>query len=700
MSDFSNAEHEFEDLSPDEFRIGSLIGDSYRVLAFIGEGGMGLVYKVEHLLLNKLLALKVLKTEQLSVAAWKRFRNEAQAIARLGHANVVKIYDMNQTADGRPYYTMDLIEGRSIDDYLHDCGRMPLASALPVFRQVCSGLAYAHERGIIHRDIKPGNIMLINNNSEDASRCVVKIVDFGIAKLVDDGGHTIQGLTKPGEIFGSPLYMSPEQCSGIKLDARADMYSLGVTMFQTLTGRAPLLGRSAIETTILHQSEIPPTLHAVAPDVGFSPALESIVARMLAKNPDQRFGNLAEVANALLLVEREGSGIAGARGTSRRSAVISYEHPQTTTMTRNFDHGKLGLALITIALLLVSTGVIVIISNTQSEQKVDSPPQTAHAIADSSSTTQAAVKRARDEQMFDQNNPIRDVTRFLSARQMFSSAYEGDKVSTFSFPDKFSVGKITFNGQPEGCDAKGIIQNPSHAYVGFEGGAAVLGYPELLKRFRAQDLIKLKVSEMPRRNPKLAQSIAHLVSLTTLELPSTYLNNYDLKYLEKLTKLGDLNLDSCSITGEALAQSSLLNHVFLLHIYGTKDVSAVLATLLRKNIVKGLVLGDCKLTDDDILKISHMSHLERLYIIKTNLSDGQLQKFLSLKNLDYLNIDGCDRLTAASLPTLQKFKKLHSLILPDELDTDEYRDMLQKSLPYLKNFRKRPWYELNRAERN
>lgn len=673
----------------DEFENGALVGNTYKVLAFIGEGGMGLVYKVEHVLMNKILALKVLKTEQLSVAAWKRFRNEAQAIARLDHANVVRIYDMNQTADGRPYYTMDLIEGNSLADYLDNYHRMPVDSALPVFRQVCAGLAYAHERGIIHRDIKPGNIMLVGDNGEDASKSVVKIVDFGIAKLVDDGGHTIQGLTKPGEIFGSPLYMSPEQCMGIKLDARADMYSLGVAMFQTLTGRAPLLGRSAIETTMLHQSEMPPALHAVAPDIDFSPALESIVARMLAKNPDERFRNLAEVASALLLVEREESGALSGAGNRHSSAFISgSDQSQTTTVTKNGDYSKLGLALIIIAFLLAGTGVAaVIFYRPESDEKAETPSPPASSVVLDGKSPSASQSAPRAESP----DPVSEVQQFLTTDKKFSSENDGDKALTFTFPDKFSVGRITLIDQTKNLDARGTIRNPRGAYVDFEGGAVVKAYPQLLSRFRAQDLIRLTVRDMSERNHELAPNIAHLVQLTALELPRTNINNDDLKYLEKLKKLGDLNIDFCSITGEALAQSPLLNHVFFLHINGMKDVSPVLAALLRKNIISGLVLGECKLTDADALKISRMHRLHSLYLTETNLSDQQLHTLLSLKNLGYLNIEGCDQLTAASLPTLQKFKNLHSLILPDKLDTVEYRKTLKKSLPKLVNLRKALW---------
>jgi len=155
---------------PGTLTVGSIIGGTYRVIDFVGAGGMGYVYKVEHLMMAKVMAPKVLRADEVSPAVWSRFRIEAKAIARLDHPNVVRIYDMNQTEEGTPYYTMDLLAGQSLADYLDANGPMPPALALPVFTQVCVGLAYAHERGIIHRDIKPGNIMLTGVGGGGARR--------------------------------------------------------------------------------------------------------------------------------------------------------------------------------------------------------------------------------------------------------------------------------------------------------------------------------------------------------------------------------------------------------------------------------------------------------------------------------------------------------------------------------------------------
>jgi serine/threonine protein kinase len=278
---------------------------SYRIINFLGQGGMGFVYRVEHTIMQKELALKVLR-QRGPANEWRRFQTEAQAIARLDHPNIVKIYDMNQTDDGMPYYTMDLLLGQSLADYIVSRTYLPLAEALPIFRQVASGLAYAHDHGIIHRDIKPANIMLLAGKAQspnERATPVVKIVDFGIAKLTNQDNE-VQGVTKPGEIFGSPIYMSPEQCSGQKVDFHTDMYSLGVTFYEALTGKPPFVGRTAVETTAMHQTKMAPSLSEGLKGTVFPEAIEDIVARLLAKNPQRRYQSLAEMAHELLQLER------------------------------------------------------------------------------------------------------------------------------------------------------------------------------------------------------------------------------------------------------------------------------------------------------------------------------------------------------------------------------------------------------------
>ena len=240
---------------------GDILGDNYRLTQLIGRGGMGVVYRCQHLIIGREYALKVLSPDQVNEQSWQRFQVEGKAIAKLDHPNIVKIFNMGVYALDCPYYVMELLEGDSLETLIEREGALSLEDTLDIFAQLASGLSYAHNKGIVHRDIKPSNIILQKNS---ANKYSIKIVDFGLAKLVD--GHSLAGqsLTSAGEVFGSPFYMSLEQGLGSEIDARADVYSLGCTLFKALTGRPPYCGENAFQTVLMHQSQNIPSLKSAA----------------------------------------------------------------------------------------------------------------------------------------------------------------------------------------------------------------------------------------------------------------------------------------------------------------------------------------------------------------------------------------------------------------------------------------------------
>ena len=239
-----------------QLKPGDFIG-SFQIIELIGRGAMGKVYRARHKILAGEYAIKTLNARHLSENDWKRFKNEGLAISKMVHPNIVTIYDMGLHEGFLPYYAMEFLEGTNLIDILQEHGPSPMQQAIPLFVEACDGIGYAHSKGIVHRDIKPGNLVLMSNPSKAGAR--IKIVDFGVAKLsglVCDS----QDLTAAGEIFGSPLYMSPEQTQGARVDARSDVYSLACTMFQMLTGVPPFKGKSAMDTMLMHQTAQAPTL--------------------------------------------------------------------------------------------------------------------------------------------------------------------------------------------------------------------------------------------------------------------------------------------------------------------------------------------------------------------------------------------------------------------------------------------------------
>lgn len=284
------------------FKSGDTFAGSYRVISLIGQGGMGAVYRVHHMFLNREFALKTIPPEEVTQQSWQRFQLEAKSVAKLEHRNMVKIYDLG-VADSRiPYYVMDLLEGESLSERLKRSGSLPVEEVLEVFAQVAEGLAFAHERGFVHRDIKPANIMLTNIQSQPF-RPVIKILDFGIAKLANPGIHDGAAVTQTGQIFGSPLYMSPEQCRGAEVDPRSDVYSMGCAIYETLTGAPPFMGDTALVTMVKHQKEVPLKLREASMGRDFPHSLEVVVERCLAKDKLDRYQSAVALANDLRTIQ-------------------------------------------------------------------------------------------------------------------------------------------------------------------------------------------------------------------------------------------------------------------------------------------------------------------------------------------------------------------------------------------------------------
>jgi serine/threonine protein kinase/ketosteroid isomerase-like protein len=278
-----------------------LIADKYRLERLLGRGGMGAVYAGVHVELDRPTAIKLLLPDLLwDGQALERFRREARAAARLNHPNIVDTYDYGLLPTGEAYIVMELVEGQTLREYMDAAHALPLEEAAHVARQIAEGIDVAHHGGIVHRDLKPSNIILARDHR---GRTLVKVVDFGIAKLKEfstTGG--VGGVTNTGAIVGTPRYMSPEQCAGSEVDARSDIYSLAVILFEMLAGRPPFDAPSATALALKQVQEPPPplrTLRAEVPD-----GLAELVMHALAKDPARRPQTAGEMARTLAAFEQ------------------------------------------------------------------------------------------------------------------------------------------------------------------------------------------------------------------------------------------------------------------------------------------------------------------------------------------------------------------------------------------------------------
>jgi serine/threonine-protein kinase len=270
--------------------MGVVLDGRYQVEKKLGEGGMGVVYLATHVIIGKRYALKVLRGDMASEKeVAERFTQEARAAAAIGNEHIIEITDFGRAPDGAPYFVMELLDGHELNELLKQNPQLEVNRCLRILAQCCDALAAAHSAGIIHRDLKPENIFLVTRSGNPD---FVKILDFGIAKVARESGR----LTRTGMIFGTPQYMSPEQAAGTSIDARTDIYSLGIIMYEMLCGKVPFEADTfmGVLTKHLYEEPIPPA--RLVPAVKVPSAVEAVLLKAIAKKPDRRYSSMADMA--------------------------------------------------------------------------------------------------------------------------------------------------------------------------------------------------------------------------------------------------------------------------------------------------------------------------------------------------------------------------------------------------------------------
>ncbi len=305
---------------------GSIFDDRYEIVGHLGEGGMGNVYRAREIGLGRTVALKFLQPSLVDdEESRKRFQREGRVLATLSHPNIATFYRFG-IYGALPFIAMEFLQGESLHEVICREGHVSTDKLLPIAIQTCRAMAHAHRMQIIHRDLKPGNIMLVRD--ADTAAELVRIVDFGLARVLPDGVRESQRLTQTGELVGSIYYLSPEQCTGGSVDNRSDIYALGCLLYEALAGAPPLVADNPIGLLHLHVNVEPVPITKVMPSIEHGAEWDIVLARAMAKNPDVRYQNMDEMAHDLVLIQ-EGKGAelrsscaSGRRGRLRLSAWV------------------------------------------------------------------------------------------------------------------------------------------------------------------------------------------------------------------------------------------------------------------------------------------------------------------------------------------------------------------------------------------
>lgn len=555
------------------------------------------------MLLGKTLALKILNTSRLSDLSVRRFHHEARAAFAIDHPNLITVHDFGLLEDKIPYLIMDYIEGESLAQRIKDNAMLDLKEALPLFLRICFGLGYAHEKGVVHRDIKPSNIMLVELRGE-LNDGFVKIVDFGLAKFTQKEGDNIQSLTRTGEVFGSPLYMSPEQCSGNSVDERSDIYSLGCVFFETLTGTPPFIGQTALATMMLHLGQQAPSLKEASMGKDFPPVIERIVAKMLSKKPEERYQTLVQVAGELAILERH-------LNDPDHSVINLAAAPKAKSTQTSHNHFQVSLKK-----LVAIIGITAALSATVSSQVT-------------------RIVLTKNEPVKKENPiPVKDSTPYISVNRKTIRP----EIS------KEAVLLALSRHQSDGICRLKLIDINDFAFE------KILNSPWIGNL----DLLGSGVN-----NSRLAE-LSRLPKLFQITVSHTNLDNTGAKGLSHCQNLADVSAGWSNITADAVDSFSRLPKLRHLELSGTQLDSRAMKLLGQKETLEYLRIPSASgITDADFASLEN-SNIWRLDIENVAVADEAAAHISKMKKLGYLSIGGT-RIGLHGLKKLLTNKSLRTL---------------------------------------
>ncbi len=617
---------------------GTIVGARYRVQSLVGHGGMGKVYKVEQIYLGRELALKVLNTRSASDVTVRRFQHEARAAFGIDHPNLIAVHDFGLLDDKIPFLVMDYVKGKSLADRIRETGTLSVAQAVPIFLRICFGLGYAHERGVIHRDIKPSNIMLVENLQPEEEGSV-KIVDFGIAKFTQFERGDIQALTRTGEVFGSPLYMSPEQCSGSPVDQRSDIYSLGCVFFEALTGTTPFVGANALSTMMQHMGETTPTMKEASMGKTFPPLLEQIIAKMLAKKPSERYQSLNQVTGDLAALERS---LGDPQLLATTVLMETAKSPSGSTMCGvrpavvAASHAYLVMAL----LVILSATLSAVITSQLCSQSPDRAPV----------VKQEKKKYKIDEQEMKviHREAAKQFLRFLEIKNGRVAVSDKSVAERLRYPNQ--TGKLDLKYvHISDTSIHSIAQTKWIENIDLLGSS--FNNSQLIELASLPRLFQISLS-MSNLDDVGARGLSHCPNLSDLTVSWSGVTDKSIAYftaMKKLRKLEISGIETSSLSMKLLAEMKNLQQLIMVHAPGVKD--EFFAPMVNSHLnflnIEGVRVGDRA-----AFYISRIEGLLCVSIGNTDITAAGVEQLLKNKTLSVIMYVPCKAFSQADAARL------------------------------------------------
>jgi serine/threonine protein kinase len=677
---------------PDEHLIEE---EPFEWLARAGEGGQGVVYKAKDRKLGRLMAVKILQENDDDPNAVANFLREAKAASKLHHPNIVTVADFGIMKNGRQYLAIEWIDGITLADYLTRHGTLSIDAAEEIFTQILDGLSHAHKRGVIHRDIKPKNIMLSRTAS---GGWTVKLIDFGTAKDITDEGYQ----TRAEDMACSPFYVSPERVNGLLVDQRADLYSLGCTIFEALTGRPPFRG-AAMQVVMMHLGEQPPTL-AAAGGKFFPLYLEDIIAKLMAKDRDKRFQSAEEAKIALQ--------------QHRVDQPEKFEDRFLQNITATIPGGMfMKRSTLSARTIFIATGVVGLVGlitwyfldaalkPIDLNEKLT--PDRVHAddgteIVTSPMTSTSALKHnlgAPDVHIAENGTSVEvhvpgkeqlaKMKSLVNVRRLtLNDCQPMSDTTLVGISSQDTIERLTI-AESTGLNAKNLapLKNFSrlrHLKIGMcevneEALNAMLQNPSMTE-------LELSYCDF---EPQLIKTIGTCTRLRDVSIDGARYTDADLRGLKPLKLLHRLNIGNSSIDGSCLAELSCRDSLEILLVHNianlkpanlavlqkfpslrhiefnnnkvTKEVALQLASIHQ---LKTLGLPECQIAKNAYSVIGGMKQLEELSLSDTITSDTDLKQLEGLENLHFLSLKGAFVSVPAVDALRSKCKLLGSVIAP------------------------------------